>query len=85
MAIVAKINTTTGIGRATIAQPGNSTIVSQNFKPKPNIALGEVTDVSTSGVQDGYTLIFNSDTGKYEAKAATDLTGTITIITGGTF
>ena len=85
MAIVARINTTTGIGRATVSQPGSSTIVSPNFKPKPNIALGEVNDVTTTGVQDGYTLVFDSDTGKYVAQSPTDLTGTITIIPGGTF
>ena len=49
MAIVAKVT-----------QQTRSTIAVQNFAPKPNISLGEVRDVSTTGVQDGFTLIFNS-------------------------
>ena len=85
MAITAKINVTTGIGRATITQASRSTIVAQNFAPKPNISIGQLGGVTTTGAQDGYTFIFNSDTDKFEAAPAGDLTGQITQITGGTF
>jgi hypothetical protein len=74
MAIVAKVT-----------QQTRSTIAVQNFQPKPNISLGEVRDVSTTGVQDGFTLIFNSETGKFQAEPAANVTGTITQITGGFF
>jgi len=85
MAITAKINVTTGIGRATITQPNKSTIVAQNFTPKPDVSINQITGITTTGVQDGFTLIFNSDTNKFEAAPAADVTGQITQITGGTF
>lgn len=66
-----------------VRQQTRSTIVAQNFTPKPNVALSELTDTNLSGVQDGYTLVFNSDTGKYEAAAAPP--ATVTEIKGGSF
>ena len=65
-----------------IRQQSRSTIVAQNFAPKPNIALAEISDVSTVGVEDGDALVFNSTTNKYEAKT---VTATVTEIIGGTF
>jgi len=85
MAITARIDTTGTIGRATVRSPTRTAIAAQTFAPKPNVSLGEVNDVSTVGVQDGFTLIFNSDTGKFEAQPAADLSGQITEIFGGTF
>ena len=85
MAIVAKINTAGSIGRATINQSNRSTIVSNNYRPKPNVFINEVGGVSTSGVANGYTFVFNSTTNNFEVQPFGDLTGTITIITGGTF
>ncbi len=85
MAITAKINVTTGIGRATITQPNRSTIVAQNFAPKPDVSINQIDGITTTGVQDGFTFIFNSDTNKFEASPASDVTGQITQITGGTF
>jgi hypothetical protein len=82
MAITAKINVTTGIGRATITQPNKSTIVAQNFTPKPEVSLAQLNDVDTQGVQNGQALIFNSSTGKYEANT---ITATVVSIVGGTF
>lgn len=85
MAITARIDTTGAIGRATVRSPTRTAIAAQTFAPKPNVSLGEVNDVSTVGVQDGFTLIFNSDTGKFEAQPVADLSGQITEIFGGTF
>jgi hypothetical protein len=73
------------IGRVRVRALDLPKIVSQNFESKLDLSLDEINDVSTVGLQDGYTLIFNSSTGKFEAKAARDLTGEITEITGGTF
>jgi hypothetical protein len=70
------------IGRVVINQPNRSRIVAQNFAPKPNVSLAEISDVTTSGVQNGDTLVFNSATNKYEAKT---VTATVTEIIGGTF
>lgn len=85
MAVVAKINTTTGIGRATVKQPIKTIIAAQDFKPKLNVSVSEVQGISVTGVQNNYTFIYNSDSGQFETKPAADLTGTITQITGGTF
>jgi hypothetical protein len=73
------------IGRVRVRALDLPKIVSQNFESKLDLSLDEINDVSTVGLQDGYTLIFNSSTGKFEAKAARDLTGEITEIIGGTF
>ena len=70
------------IGRVVINQPNRSRIVAQNFAPKPNVSLAEISDVTTSGVQDGDTLVFNSATGRFEANT---VTATVTEVIGGTF
>ena len=85
MAITARISSGTTVGGVAIRQSTRSSVVSQRFDPKPNVSLSEVSGVSTTGVQDGFTLIFNSETGLFEAQSPSDLTGTITEITGGTF
>ena len=73
------------IGKVKIGQATRSTIVAQNFAPKPNVSLSEINNVDTSGVQDGYTIVYNSTQGKYLVQAAANLTGQMTQITGGTF
>ncbi len=73
------------IGRVRVRALDKPALVSQSFEPKLDLSLDEINDVSTVGLQDGYTLIFNSSTGKFEAKAAKDLTGEVTEIIGGTF
>jgi len=80
MAITAKINVTTGIGRATITQASRSTIVAQNFTPKPNVSLTQLNDVVTTNIQNGQSIVYNSATGRYEAN-----TVAVTAINGGNF
>jgi hypothetical protein len=80
MAITAKINVTAGIGRATITQPNKSTIVAQNFTPKPNVSLTQLNDVTISGVENGQVIVYNSASGKYEAN-----TVAVNAINGGNF
>jgi len=82
MAITAKINVTTGIGRATITQASRSTIVAQNFAPKPNVSLSQLNDVSLIGSQNGQALIYNSAIGKFEANT---VTGSVVAVNGGSF
>ena len=59
------------IGTVTIFQPNRTTIVSPKYKPKPNVALAEINDVSTEGVQDGQSLVYVSANNRYEMKIAT--------------
>ena len=84
MAVIARINNTSGVGKATIRQTSRSTIASQNFAPKPNVSLSEISGVSTANVQNGYALVYNSSTGLFEAEAIEAAT-TVTQITGGFF
>ena len=70
------------IGRVKVGQTNRTTIVSSNFKPKPNLALTELTDTSLTGIQDGQVLQFNSTTGKFEANT---VIATIDSINGGFF
>jgi hypothetical protein len=72
----------TTIGRVKVTQSTRSTIVAQNFAPKPEVSLAQLNDVDTQGVQNGQALIFNSSTGKYEANT---ITATVVSIVGGTF
>jgi hypothetical protein len=72
------------IGKVTIRQPSRSTIASQNFAPKPNVTIAEISGVSTANVQNGYALIYNSATGLFEAEAIEDV-ATVSQIVGGSF
>ncbi len=83
MAITARISSGTTIGGAAIRQRTRSSVVSQRFDPKPNVSLNEVNGVTTVGVQDGFALVFDSDTGLFEPQPLSNVT--ITSIAGGTF
>jgi hypothetical protein len=72
----------TTIGRVKVTQSTRSTIVAQNFAPKPEVSLGQLNDVNTQGVQNGQALIFNSSTGKYEANT---VTASVVAVNGGSF
>ena len=83
MGIVARINTTGSIGRATIKSSPKTAIAADTFAPKPNVSMGEINDVTLSGLQDGYTLIFNSTTNNFESQPISNVA--ITNIVGGFF
>ena len=59
------------IGTVTIFQPNRTTVVSPKYRPKPNVALAEINDVSTENVQDGQSLVYVSANNRYEMKIAT--------------
>ena len=80
MAITAKINVTTGIGRATITQASRSTVIAQNFTPKPNVSIAQLNDVALTDALNGQVLIYNSAIGKYEAN-----TISVPVVNGGDF
>ena len=70
------------IGRVVINQPNRTTITSPNYRPKPNVAMAEINDVSVDGLQDGYTIIFSAANNKFETKSAANLTASISIFGG---
>ena len=70
------------VGKVKIGQTNRTTIVSSNFKPKPNVSLTELSDTNLTGVEDGQVIRYNSTTGKYEANT---ITATVTSVFGGKF
>jgi len=73
-----------GLGPVTVFQPNRTTITSPNYKPKPNVSLSEINDVSTEGVQNNYLLVFNSANNRYELSPAITIASSLPI-DGGTF
>jgi len=73
------------IGKVVISQPNRTTITSPNYRPKPNVAFAEINDVSTDGLEDGYTIIFSAANNRYETKSAANLTASIASVFGGFF
>ena len=82
MAVNARINTGSNIGQVKLTQQTRSTIAAQNFAPKPNVALRELTDTSIVSPQNNQALIFNSTTGKFEANT---IITTLVAVDGGRF
>jgi hypothetical protein len=82
MAVNVKVNGGTNVGQVTVNQQTRSTVVSQNFKPKPNVALTELTDINVAGVQDKQVIQFDSATGKFIANT---VTATLVSVNGGSF
>ena len=72
------------LGKVTVFQPNRTTITSPNYKPKPNISLAEINDVSVDNHQNGYLLVYNSISNRYERSPATTIIGSLPI-DGGTF
>ena len=71
----------TTIGRVRIGQRQSTTIASPNFAIKTNIALADITDVSTENVENGYVLVYNSVTDKYEMQQVLEINN----LSGGRF
>jgi hypothetical protein len=67
---------------AKVTQQTRSTVVAQNYAPKPNVALSELTDTNLSGVQDKQVLQYNSATGKFVANT---VTASLVAVNGGAF
>lgn len=82
MAVNARVNTAGNIGQVKLTQQTRSTIAAQNFAPKPNVALTELTDMNVAGVQDKQVIQFDSATGKFVANT---VTATVISVNGGSF
>ena len=82
MAVNARVNTAGNIGQVKLTQQTRSTIAAQNFAPKPNVALTELTDMNVAGVQDKQVIQFDSASGKFVANT---VTATVVSVNGGSF
>ena len=67
---------------AKVTQQTRSTVVAQNYAPKPNVALTELTDINVSGVQDKQVIQYDSATGKFIANT---VSASVTSVNGGAF
>lgn len=75
----------TRFGRVRINDPQGLSIVDPDHSVKVNVALNDLIDVSTTGVADGYTLVYDSDTNSY-VMVPFDISNLgIANIEGGTF
>ena len=64
---------------------GQTSIVFPGFAPKVNVAVDDVIGLSSIGVENGYTFIYNSQTQVFEAAPVSNLDIAITSIVGGVF
>ena len=70
------------LGKVTVFQPNRTSLVSPNYKPKPNVSLAEINDVSTEGVENGFSLVYSSANNRFEMKVATTV---LASLDGGLF
>jgi hypothetical protein len=71
------------IGKVTITSPVRTTIADPKFRPKPNVALTELTDVSIGSPEDGEIIAYDAALGKYKTSSIVDIA--IASINGGQF
>jgi hypothetical protein len=71
------------IGKVTITSPVRTTIADPKFRPKPNVALSELTDVSIVLPEDGEIIAYDALSGKYKPTSIVDIA--IGNINGGQF
>jgi hypothetical protein len=82
MAVNVRVGGNSGVGQVTVSQQTRTTVAAQNFKPKPNVALTELTDLNISGVQDKQVIQYDSATGKFIANT---VTASLISVNGGSF
>jgi hypothetical protein len=82
MAVNVRVGGNSGVGQVTVSQQTRTTVAAQNFKPKPNVALTELTDLNISGVQDKQVIQYDSATGKFIANT---VSASVTFVNGGSF
>lgn len=69
-----------------VKQSQQTSIANPNLElPKPSINVADLQDITTANVQDGYTLIYNSHTEKYEASPISGIDIVLDSVAGGTF
>lgn len=64
---------------------GQTSIVYPGFAPRVNVSVNDVIGLSSIGVENGYTFVYNANTQTFEASAITEADLTIRVIVGGTF
>jgi len=65
------------IGKVAVNQPSRTKLTASGVVV-PNIALVDLNDVNATGLQDNYTLVYDSDTAKWEVRPANNFTAVST-------
>lgn len=73
------------IGTVSVKGAFQTTVSNPNDRPTTQVTSNNITDFTTTNVQNGYTFIYNSVTQKYEASPIALADVTVGNITGGTF
>ena len=73
--------------KVTIGTSTNRVVTSttSQSKTQTSTTLDGLEGVDTSGVQNGYTLVYDSTSGNWQAKPASDVAANVSAIDGGTF
>ena len=72
--------------KVTIGTSTNRVVTSttSQSKTQTSTTLDGLEGVDTSGVQNGYTLVYDSTSGNWQAKPASDVAANVSAIDGGT-
>lgn len=62
-----------------------STITTTQSQTTTATSLSGLQGVDVTGVEDGYTLVYDSDTGNWEAAPASDVAANVQNLDGGTY
>jgi hypothetical protein len=71
--------------KVTVSSPNRTVIADPRFKPKPNVALTELSDTTVTNPEEGDVVAFDASEGKFTNKRIGDVVVTITNIQGGNF
>jgi hypothetical protein len=63
----------------------SNTINTQIVSKRVTAELETLANVDVTGIQDGYTLVYNNETNKWEATNVNDIVATPDVISGGTY
>lgn len=88
MAIKIKSNRTTPVVSTSInstTRKATVASVSTNSKTQTATELGGLDGVDVTGVENGYTLVYDATSGNWEAAPASDVAANIQTIDGGTY
>lgn len=82
---IVKITQPGTIGKVSVSSPNRTFISDPKYKPKPNVALVELTDVTIESLQDGEVITYNSDDGKFVIAPINQAQINLRNIVGGSF
>jgi len=84
--VTARITNRGNVGKVSVTAPVRTTIADPKYKPKPNVAIGEIIGVDVVSRQDdGDILTYNATTGNYESQQISNANVNVKNINGGYF